>query len=274
MDDILNVTESNFELEVIDYSHNIPVLVDFWATWCQPCRQLSPVLEKLAVEGSGNFRLAKVDVDGSKNLAVRYGVLTIPTVKVFYKGQLAGGFSGLQPEKKVREFLRSVVRGPVDLAVEKGDSLLASHKWRQAEQTFREALTESPSDTRAMLGLVTSLLGQGLAMEALGMIDAFPASHEYTLAMNLQPLAIVFSELEKVDPSDIDDLEQAFRQSVRIAGKGNLEAGVDGLLEVLRKDKRHRNGQTRQVVVALLQLLGDGHPDIRAYRAELSSILF
>jgi thioredoxin len=102
---IVDVSEADFEYEVLSYSQNIPVVVEFWATWCQPCKQLGPMLERLTEEAQGSFRLARVDVDANPNLALRYGVRSVPTVKAISQGQVVGEFAGLQPETRVRDFL-------------------------------------------------------------------------------------------------------------------------------------------------------------------------
>lgn len=106
-ENIITVNENDFEQEVLIYSQNVPVVVDFWAEWCTPCKILGPILEKLAKEGQGSFRLAKLDVDFNKNIAIRYGIRSIPAVKTFMKGQVVAEFTGAQPEIKVREFLKN-----------------------------------------------------------------------------------------------------------------------------------------------------------------------
>ena len=115
-DNIVDVTEANFQYEVISYSENTPVVVDFWAEWCRPCKTLGPLLERLAHEAQGSFRLARVDVDANPNLALHYGVRSIPTVKAFSQGEVVGEFSGLQPEGRIREFL-SRITPPSPLAL-------------------------------------------------------------------------------------------------------------------------------------------------------------
>ena len=123
-DFMINVNEENFEEEVLAFSQNIPVLADFWAEWCIPCKTLDPMLERMANDANGAFRLAKIDVDFNKNLSIRYGIRTVPTVKAFIKGQVFAELTGIQPESRLKEFMRNIIPSPADLLLEKGTSLI------------------------------------------------------------------------------------------------------------------------------------------------------
>lgn len=272
---VVNVNESNFEPEVLAYSHNVPVLVDFWAEWSAPCKILGPLLEKVAGEGQGSFRLARVDVDSNKNLAIRYGIRSIPAVKAFLKGQVVAEFTGLQPEIKVREFIRTISPSPADLLVEKGSSYIREKNWSKAESAYREALSMDPGLPVGLLGLSRCLLARGEGRESLAILKRFPASHEYTNAESLVPLAQFFAiQSEATGSSDDDPLEAAFWNSMRLAKRGNFPAALDGLLDILRKKKGFKDGVARQIILAILQVMGEEDPDTRDYRAELASILF
>jgi putative thioredoxin len=274
-DFIVDVNEMDFEYQVLAYSQGTPVVVDFWATWCKPCKVLGPMLEAMAREANGAFRLARVDVDQNPNLALRYGVRSIPTVKAFSSGQMVGDFVGVIPEDRLREFLDKITPpSPHQLLLEKASSLLGLHQWAQAEKIYRELLDLSAELPASLLGLAKSLLMLNQHGEALQILHNFPASRLYTTAELLLPYAEDVDALAHGQLPDDTELDAAYRTAIRLAGRGNLEAGLDGLLDVLRQDKNYRRGRARQVVLGLLELLGEEDPQTRQYRSELASVLF
>ncbi len=274
-DFIVDVTEADFEYEVLSYSLNVPVVVEFWATWCQPCKTLGPMLERLTEEAEGVFRLARVDVDSNPNLALRYGVRSIPTVKAISQGQVVGEFAGLQPEGRVRDFLSRLAPPSENaLAKEKADSLLAGHQWSDAEEIYRKLEEQTQNQPAVLLGLVKSLLAQGKSGEALVILNYFPASREYNAAQLMRPLAESMMKYEKSELPDETELDAMFRNTIRLAARGNQLAALDGLLEIIRQEKRYRSDRARQVFLGILELLGAEDPDARQYRSELAMLLF
>ena len=274
-DFIVNVNESDFEYQVLAYSQNVPVVVDYWAEWCIPCRTLGPILERLAEEGQGSFRLAKVNVDENPNLAIRYAVRSIPVVKAFRHGKVIAEFIGLQPEPRVREFVRSIAPSENDLLLEKAYSLLDTSQVKEAEETCRQVLEKSPDNSRALLGLSRSLLLQGRGHESYAILADFPASREYQSAEILRPLSRVLIELESGKFFQLESpIDATFNNAMRLIKRGHIEAAMDGLLDILREDKHYRDGLARQVMVALLEAQGDNQPNSRQYRNELASVLF
>ena len=273
---IVDVSETDFDLQVIEYSMNIPVLVDFWAEWCKPCKFLGPILERLAEEAQGHFRLAKVNVDENPNLTFRYNIRSIPMVKAFRNGNMVAEFVGVQPEAKIREFLREVAPDQGDLKLEKALSLLESNHPSQAELLFNQVLDSKPNNNLARLGLARSLLYQGRGKEAEKLLENFPPSKEFNSADNLLPLAKELSnlDLDLKQYAANDPHDAAYYNCVRLIQKGNLEAAMDGLLDLLREDKTYGDGAARRIMVAIFEMLGDGNSLTREYRRELSSVLF
>jgi putative thioredoxin len=274
-DYIVDVSETDFEYEVLQYSLNTPVIVDFWATWCQPCKILSPLLEQLAVEGNGFFRLAKVDADQNPNLAIRFGVRSLPTIKAFVQQQVVGEFVGAIPEVRVRDFLsRLAPPSPISLAIEKAQSLLAQHQWQEAELEFKDVLSQDPTPLDAVLGLAMAYLGQGKSTEALPILSNFPASKQYTLVEKILPLAKTMEAFHHKQLADNLELDITFQNCIRLAVRGNIPAALDGLLDILRRSKNYRDGLARQVFLGLLELMGENDSQTRQYRSELGMVLF
>jgi putative thioredoxin len=274
-ENIISVTEADFEYEVIAYSQNTPVIVDFWADWCRPCKQLSPLLGKLTQEANGAFRLARVDVDASPNLALRCKVRTLPTVVAFSEGSLVGDFAGLQPEGRVRDFISQILPpSPANLSVEKGDSLLADQKIDAAEKAYEEALGIDKESAGALLGMMKVNLLHGKSAEAYQLLRIFPACREYNQAEALLPLIRVMDDLKAELLPHETDLDAAFENSVRLAVRGNLYAALDGLMDILRQDRHFRRDRARMVTLALLELVDPQGTQTLQYRKELTTILF
>lgn len=271
---VIEVSESDFQYEVLAYSNQTPVVVDFWAEWCAPCKMLSPILEKLAEEGQGSFRLAKVDVDANPRLTVQYGIQGIPAVAAFRNGQIVAEFKGALPEAQVREFLRKLTPSSGNLAVGKATNLLNRGRWDAAAETFHQVLDREPENAAARLGLAKSYLAQGNSDNALTLLRDFPASKEYSIAEQLISLAEAMRDNESITADEDDDLATAYRHALRLVGRGNIPSALDGLLDVLRADKNYGKGQAHKLAVALLHLLGEENPLSKEYRSELSGLVF
>ena len=273
-DFIINASEADFEYEVVAYSQQTPVVVDFWAEWCGPCRMLGPILERLAKEANGAFRLAKVNVDENSNLARRYNIRSIPAVKAFRNGLVVAEFMGALPEPRVREFVRGIAPSGSDLVIGKAQNLLQKKEWANAEKVFRDVLEEDPANSVARLGIIKSLLFQGCAAQAGEFLNDFPASKELAAAENLRPLVEVLKWIKENDGLSDDPLEAAYLNALRLVARGNLPAAMDGILDILRQDKRYRNGEAHKIMLAIFEMLGEDNPLTREYRNELSMVLF
>ncbi len=272
---ILDVDEATFESEVVLRSHQLPVVVDFWAPWCGPCRTLSPMLERQAIEAGGAFLLAKINVDDNPALSIRFGVQGIPAVKAFRHGEVAAEFVGAQPEAVVKRFIEQLAPSETQRAIDEALSLLGTRHYQQAESSFREVLDEDEGNADAALGLIESLLMSGQGGEALEILEHFPAGTAWAKAETYKPLAELLVETGQQQSGIEDDpMEASLHQAARLIERGNIEAAMDGFLSILREDKNYRNGMVRQVMLALFELLGDQDPTTRKYREELASVLF
>lgn len=279
LDNIIDVSEETFDFEVIERSHEVPVVVDFWAPWCGPCRMLGPVLERLAADPNLDFVLAKINVDENPNISMQFQVQGIPAVKAFLNGDIVGEFVGAQPEPRVREFIEQLIPSEVDDAFNEAKSLLATQHWAEAESFLSELIAEYPTYPGARLCLARALLAQGKGCKAIGHLESVTDGSELLQAQRLMPLAnylcrVTVDDQEDVDADAFAPIENQYRQAARLLQRSNFEAAMDGLIDVLRQDKRYRKAEPRHVMLAIFELLGDSNTLTQTYRNELASVLF
>ncbi len=269
---VIDVSEATFDQDVLQRSHETPVVVDFWAPWCGPCRMLGPTLERLALEGDGEWVLAKLNVDDNPSIAMQYGVQGIPAVKAFRNGHVVDEFVGAQPEPQVRAFLQRIAPDESDTLLSEGEALLRDREWEAAEALFRRVANE----TAGRLGLIRALLGQGEGCEAKELLEQVEDPAALSDVETLTPLADYLCEMEgpAADEANMPTVEAQYRQAARILRRGNFAGALDGLLEVLREEKGFRDGQAKMVVLGIFALLGDEDPLTQQYRPQLAMVLF
>jgi putative thioredoxin len=244
----MDVTEQNFDTAVIERSREVPVVVDFWAEWCGPCRQLTPVLERGIAARDGKVELAKVDVDSNPTLARTYGIQGIPAVKAFRDGEVVSEFVGAQPPPAVERFLDSLVPSEADALIEQGD-----------EESLRRAAELEPTRADAVVPLARMLHARGEDDEALALLSRVPGSFA------ADGLAARIELERKGDP----ELQSAFAA----LDAGDYQAALDALLEALPSADGARD-DLRRVVVGILDELGVEHPLARESRRRLASALY
>ncbi|MBV9196530.1 MAG: tetratricopeptide repeat protein [Solirubrobacterales bacterium] len=251
----MDVFESNFQSAVIDRSHIIPVVVDFWAAWCGPCRQLGPVLERAVAERAGKVELAKLDVDANPNLARSFGIQGIPAVKAFVDGRVAAEFVGAQPPLAVERFLDSLLPSEADRLVEQGD-----------ETSLRRALELEPTRADAAVPLARMLRERGETDEALRILSRVPGSFA---ADGLAARIGLEQAVARAEQPSALELRAAFAA----LDAGDHQRALDLLIGALRSADGARD-DVRRVVVGILDELGVEHPLAREFRRRLASALY
>jgi putative thioredoxin len=244
----MDVTENNFEAAVLDRSHSLPVVVDFWAEWCAPCRQLGPVLEREASKRSGKLELVKLDVDANPTVSRSYGIQGIPAVKAFRNGRVVAEFVGAQPSAAVERFLDSLLPSEAELLAQKGD-----------EDSLRAALALDPGHADAAVHLARILHGGGQDQEALEILGNVRGSFA----------ADGLSARIRLERSGVPDLSRAFAA----LDAGDDEQALDMLIEAISLARGSRD-DLRRVVVGILDELGLDHPLATTSRTRLASALY
>lgn len=279
---VFDATTDAFEAEVIQKSLLVPVLVDFWAEWCAPCKQLGPVLEQLAKDFNGAFVLAKVDVDKEPQLAAAFQVRSIPTVMLVKDGQLVDGFPGALPEAQLREFLTHHGIAPAVPAEEPPSHTAAPPDPHSEVVRLRKAVDTEPGKAELKLDLALALLASGGAHEAGQLLDALPANlatddrtvHARArldfaaLLKDAPPAAVLVAAIA----SNPDDLRARHLLGVQRIVAGDAEAGLEQFLEMLRRNREFDNGLPKKTLIDAFRVIDD--PDlVGRYRRKMSALL-
>jgi putative thioredoxin len=275
----LDVGLADFQQHVLEESKHRPVLVDFWAPWCGPCKSLKPVLEKLAAEYGGKFLLAKVNSDDNQELAARYGVRGIPSVKAFVDGEPVDEFSGALPESEVRAFLDRLVPGPAEELRAQAAELRLAGDLSGALQTLADASKIDPAHVGVRLDAAEIMLDLNEADETCRLLagvadDADPRVPQ--LKARLQFMGAAGEDeaaLAARVAADENDLEARLKLSQLLVAAGQYEAGMDQLLEIVRRDRSFEDDIGRKTLLSVFDLLGGGEL-VSRYRRKLSSLLY
>jgi putative thioredoxin len=277
---VIEVNQQTFATDVLQRSASVPVVVDFWAPWCGPCRVLGPVLERLAAEMDGGFVLAKINVDQNPQLAGQFGVQGIPAVKAFRDGKVVEQFTGALPESQVRTWLKKVVPSEADRLVAEAARLEQSDP-AAAAKLYRQALRSDPNNSRSLLGLgrALTLEGDPEAGEVLHRIRA--GAPEYPTAQALLNLNELLSaaqgsvaDARDALARDPNDSAARWRLAALLARSHQWEDALRHLLAIVQRDRAFGDDAARRAMLAIFALIGERDAVAAHYRRQLASAVF
>lgn len=288
---VSDVTEASFMADVVEASQTIPVVVDFWAPWCGPCKTLGPQLENAVIAAKGAVKMAKVNVDENQGIAGQLRVQSIPTVYAFWQGQPIDGFQGAVPESEVKAFVDRVVAagggaagGGLDEAVEAAEEMLTDGQAEDAAQTFQAILGEDPAHAGAYGGLVRALIALDNLDEAEATLNGAPAEIAETpeleaafaqlelakQAQNAGPLGDLQAALE----ADPNNHQARLDYAQALYAGGQAEAAVDELLDLFGRDRDWNDGAAKAQLFTIFDALKSNDPIVLNGRRKLSSMIF
>lgn len=283
MSSSIDITESNFMQEIIEASHNTPVLVDFWATWCEPCKSLMPILEKLADEYAGQFRLAKVEIEQEQNLATQFAVRSVPTVKMVVNAEIVDEFTGALPEAQIREFINKHINKIVDSPLQNAINSYQQGDTESAIESMQEILIAEPQNPMVRIEFANMLMREKRFDDARDLLMSLSVDDKN----NPAALALM-DQLESIDAvvsaPDIDDLLQIIEQdpnnclareqlSAHYKLRGDYAASMDQLLEIVKRDRSYKEDIGRTGLLKIFEMLGYNHDLVSHYRRKLAQTL-
>ncbi len=272
---VVNVTAENFAA-VVERSHQLPVMFDFWASWCGPCKSLLPIVEKLADEYQGRFLLAKVNIDEQQALATQFAVRSVPTVKMVRNAQIVDEFTGALPESQVRAFIDPHIEQPSDRVIAAAQQAYHQGEVAQAEALLREVMATEPINYRAHLTLAELYAAEGRTAETEQILAALPAAVATEPQAQALRARLTFAQAATGTASTAE-LEQAlerdpaasatrFQLAARRVLEGDYEAALQLLLELLRRDRAYGDDAARKGMLQIFDLLGPDNELVGRYR--------
>ena len=301
---IIDGSEATFAEDVIEASMERPVIVDFWAEWCGPCKTLGPIIEKVVTEAAGAVKLVKIDTEANRQLSMQMRIQSIPTVYAFYQGQPIDGFMGALPESQIQAFVDKLIAasgavpgaggaagGPagdaaadIDAVLPPAEAALNAGHNEQARDMYRAVLELDQTNVTAYTGYARAMLAEGHLADVQAMMEQIPeellASPEIISLAGMITLAERASSmpatatLEAAVAADENDHDARYQLAQALLGRGQPEAGADHLLSIMRKDREWNDDGARKALIELFDAIGQTAPLTLAYRKKLSALLF
>ena len=280
---IHNVSMQNFQNLVLEKSINKPVLVDFWADWCQPCQTIMPMLAKLAEEYAGKFELAKVNADDEQELAAHFGIKSLPTMKLFYQGQIVDERMGAVPESDIRAMIDKHIVSESDQLVQAAMMAYQQGHTAQALEVLNNALAKDPDNAELKVTIAQMVYGEGDSKSAEALLDslddegskldaAIKLRAEIKLAEQLADLPEL-GEIEQRLAQNPTDLDALLQKSRHLTAQGDYDNAMECLLTIMRTDRSFEDDAGRTSLLELFDLLGGEHPSVQKYRRKLFTLL-
>jgi putative thioredoxin len=264
----------DFESEVIERSRTVPVLVDFWAEWCGPCKTLGPVLERLAERAGGRWALAKVDTDRNQELATRFGIRSIPNVKLFIDGAPVNEFTGALPEQAVVQWLNKALPDPLAGEVARAEAAIAAEKADEAGPILEAVLQKEPGHEHARVLLARTLLERD-PDRALELVRGLEEdSKEFPMVDAIRTVAGLTEKLAGVDALPGSPAKQMYGEGLQALARFDHEQALQKFIAAIRADRYYDEDGARKACVAIFKMLGEDHEITRTYRREFSSALY
>ena len=279
----------SFARDVIQESMRQPVLVDFWATWCGPCKQLTPILEKVVKQAGGKVKLVKIDIDQNPELAQQLRIQSVPTVYAFLQGQPVTGFAGAQPESQIKALVEKLVGaplGPADTETQlaAAKEALDAGRLEEAGDLFGAVLEQEEANPEALGGLARVLLAGGQSAEAEALLEQVPANLASHAAISGAKAALELAKAAGTlgDPTALlariegnpDDHDARYELATSLFLRGQVESAIDHLCQIVKRDREWHDDGARKQLVKFFDALGPTHPQTIRGRRALSSVLF
>jgi putative thioredoxin len=263
----------DFQKEVIQKSYEVPVVVDFWAEWCAPCRVLGPILERLSQQDDKKWLLAKLNTEEFPAIAQEYGIHSIPNVKLFVDGKVAAEFVGALPEPHVRRWLEEVVPSQFRKQIEQAGELLRRGERVRAEQLLEEVLQREPENSQARILHSQALLFKD-PQRAAQVVENFDDPKYNDFAEAVRTVARLDALSLNPDSLPEADVRETYREGIRALFVQDFDTALERFIDVIRRDRYYDDDGARKACIAIFKILGEDHPTTEKHRREFSSALY